>query len=106
MIYLMFLLIPTLYSLVRRLPETMEGLGMIVANAVFSFFCYYQVLFLDYRYVLGFVVLGQAVLVLALFQLWARRVGKENHTAASLLIISLGKIFPAVSASAFLPFQC
>ena len=94
--YLMFLLIPTLYSLVRRLPETMEGLGMIVANAVFSFFCYYQVLFRDYRYVLGFVVLGQAVLVLALFQLWARRVGKENHTAASLLIISLGLVTIAI----------
>ena len=94
--YLMFLLIPTLYSLVRRLPETMEGLGMIVANAVFSFFCYYQVLFRDYRYVLGFVVLGQAVLVLALFQLWAKRLGKENHTAASLLIISLGLVTIAI----------
>ena len=94
--YLMFLLIPTLYSLVRRLPETMEGLGMIVANAVFSFFCYYQVLFRDYRYALGFVVLGQAVLVLALFQFWARRVGKRNHTAASLLIISLGLVTIAI----------
>jgi uncharacterized membrane protein len=94
--YLMFLLIPTLYSLVRRLPETMEGLGMIVANAVFSFFCYYQVLFRDYRYVLGFVVLGQAVLVLGLFQLWANRLGKENHTAASLLIISLGLVTIAI----------
>jgi uncharacterized membrane protein len=94
--YLMFLLIPTLYSLVRRLPETMEGLGMIVANAVFSFFCYYQVLFRDYRYALGFVVLGQAVLVLALFQLWAGRVGKKNHTSASLLIISLGLVTIAI----------
>jgi uncharacterized membrane protein len=94
--YLMFLLIPTLYSLVRRLPETMEGLGMIVANSVFSFFCYYQVLFRDYRYVLGFVVLGQAVLVLGLFQLWANRLGKENHTAASLLIISLGLVTIAI----------
>lgn len=94
--YLMFLLIPALYSLARRLPETMEGLGMIVANAAFSFFCYYQVLFRDYRYVMGFVVLGQALLVLFLFQLWARRVGKENHTAASLLIISLGLVTIAI----------
>jgi len=94
--YLMFLLIPTLYSLVRRLAETMEGLGMVVANAVFSFLCYYQILFKDYRYVMGYVVLGQALLVLFLFQLWARRVGKENHTAASLLIVTLGLVTIAI----------
>jgi uncharacterized membrane protein len=94
--YLMFLLIPTLHSLVQRLPETREGLALIVLNAVFSFACYYQVLFKDYRYVLGFVVLGQAALVLFLFQFWARRVGKRNLTAGSLLIVSLGLVTIAI----------
>ena len=36
--YLMFLLIPTLHSMVRRIPETREALALIVLNAVFSFF--------------------------------------------------------------------
>lgn len=94
--YLMFLLIPTLHSLVRRLVETSEGLAMIVLNAAFSFFCYYNVLFRDYRYALGFVVLGQALLVFLLFQIWSKRVGKDNHTCASLLIITLGLVTIAV----------
>ncbi|MGD2271771.1 MAG: DUF2339 domain-containing protein, partial [Desulfobacterales bacterium] len=94
--FLMFLLIPTLHSLVRRIPETREGLALVVLNAVFSFLCYYRILFSDYRYVLGFVVLGQAALVLFLFQLWARRVGKESLTAGSLLIICLGLVTIAV----------
>jgi uncharacterized membrane protein len=94
--YLMFLLIPTLHSMMRRIPETREALALIVLNAVFSFFCYYQVLFSDYRYLMGFVVLGQAALVLILFQLWTGRVGKESHTAGSLLIVSLGLVTIAI----------
>jgi uncharacterized membrane protein len=94
--FLIFLLIPTLHSLARRIPETREGLALIVLNAVFSFFCYYRVLFSDYRYLMGFVVLGQAALVLFLFQLWARRVGKESLTAGSLLIVSLGLVTIAI----------
>lgn len=94
--YLMFLLIPTLHSMVRRIPETRESLALIVLNAVFSFFCYYQVLFSDYRYLMGFVVLGQAALVLILFQLWTRRVGEQSHTAGSLLIVSLGLVTIAI----------
>ncbi|HYR01728.1 MAG TPA: DUF2339 domain-containing protein, partial [Syntrophobacteria bacterium] len=83
--YLMFLLIPTLHGLVRRLSETREGLALIVLNAAISFLSYYNVLFREYRYVLGFVVLGQALLVLALFQVWLNRVGRDTNTSASLL---------------------
>ena len=94
--YLMFLLIPTLHSLVRRLPETKEGLAMVALNAAFSFFCYYDMLFQDYRYLLGFVVLGQALPVLLLFHLWMTRVGSDSRTAASLLIIALGLVTIAI----------
>jgi uncharacterized membrane protein len=94
--YLMFLLIPTLHSLVRRIPETREVLALIVLNAVFSFGCYYQVLFMDHRYAMGFVALGQAALVLVLFQLWAGRLGKDSHAAGSLLIVSLGLVTIAI----------
>ncbi|UCH23029.1 MAG: DUF2339 domain-containing protein [Deltaproteobacteria bacterium] len=94
--FLMFLLVPTFYSLVKQVPETREGLTLIVVNAVFSFFCYYQVLFNNYRYLMGFVVLGQAALVLFLFQLWSRRVGKQSLTAGSLLIVSLALVTIAI----------
>jgi uncharacterized membrane protein len=92
----MFLLIPTLHSLVRRISETREVLALIVLNAVFSFGCYYQVLFFEHRYAMGFVALGQAALVLVLFQIWANRLGRESHTAGSLLIVSLGLVTIAI----------
>ncbi len=94
--YLMFLLIPTLHGLVRRLPETTEGLTMVALNAAFSFFCYYDVLFRDNRYALGFVVLGQAILVLLLFQAWISRIGNDTRTAANLLIIAIGLVTIAI----------
>ncbi|HVO84894.1 MAG TPA: DUF2339 domain-containing protein [Syntrophobacteria bacterium] len=94
--YLMFLLIPTLHGLVRRLPETREGLALIALNAAVSFLFYYNVLFREYRYVLGFVVLGQALLVLALFQVWLKRVGRDTDTSASLLTIALALVTIAI----------
>ena len=94
--YLMFLLIPTFHSLVRRLPETPEGLAIVVLNATLSLFSYYDVLFPDYRYVLGFVVLEQAVLVFLLFQVWTKRVGIDNRISASFLAITLGLVTLAI----------
>jgi uncharacterized membrane protein len=94
--YVMFLLIPTLHGLVRRLSETREGLALIVLNAVLSFLSYYNVLFREYRYALGFVVLGQALLVLVLFQVWIRRVGRDTNTSASLLTIALALVTIAI----------
>jgi uncharacterized membrane protein len=94
--YLMFLLIPTFHSLVRRLPETPEGLAIIVFNAALSLFSYYNILFLDYRYVLGFVVLEQAVVVFLLFQVWTKRVGIDNRVSMSFLAITLGLVILAI----------
>jgi uncharacterized membrane protein len=94
--YLMFLLIPTLHGLVRRLPLTVEGLVMIVFSALFSFFSYYSLLFRDYRYFMGFTVLGQALLVFLLFQVWSRRVGTDNDTSAGFLTITLGLVIVAI----------
>lgn len=94
--YAMFLLIPTLYGLVRRLSHSKESITLLSANAVFSFYCYYQILFPEFRYALGFVVLGQAILVFLLFKLWISRVGKENRTASSFLILALGLVTIAI----------
>jgi uncharacterized membrane protein len=94
--YLMFLLIPTLHSLVRRLPETPEGLIMVVANAILALFSYYDILFPEYRYVLGFVVIAQAALVFLLFQEWTRRAGIDNRISMSFLAITLGLVILAI----------
>jgi len=94
--YLMFLLIPTLHSLVRRLPETTEGLAFVILSALFSFFSYYSLLFPEYRYLMGLAVIGQALLVFLLFQVWNRRVGKESNIAASFLTVTLGLVIIAI----------
>lgn len=94
--YLIFLLIPALHSLVLRVPETKETLALIVLSALFSFFSYYDILFQGYRYFLGFVVIGQALLVFLLFQIWSRRVGTDNKISAGLLTITLGLVIIAI----------
>jgi uncharacterized membrane protein len=94
--YLIFLLIPTLHSLVLRLPETKEALVFIIFSALFSFISYYNILFPSYRYFMGFVVIGQALLVFLLFQVWSRRVGMDNNISASFLAITLGLVIMAI----------
>ncbi|MCH7959846.1 MAG: DUF2339 domain-containing protein [Candidatus Hydrogenedentes bacterium] len=94
--YLMFLLIPTLYSLSRRQPLSTESLTLIIVNAVYSLFAFYNVLYEDYRFALGFVVLAQAVLVFFLFLAWSRRVRATDRTAESLLIITLSLVTLAI----------
>lgn len=94
--YLLFLLIPILNSLARKAPEGLDGLTLIVANAFLSLYSYYNVLFEDYRSALGFVALGQAALVFALFRLWVIRIGRAGRTGQSLLIISLALITLAI----------
>jgi len=94
--YLMFLLIPMLHSLVQRRPGQIEGLTLLAANALFSLLSYYNVLYHDYRIVLGFVVLGQAALVFGLFRAWTWRVTSDAKTASSLLIVSLALLTLAV----------
>jgi uncharacterized membrane protein len=94
--YLIFLLIPTLHSLVLRLPETKEALVFIIFSALFSFISYYNILFPSYRYFMGFVVIGQALLVFLLFQVWSRRVGMDNNISASFLAITLGLVIIAI----------
>lgn len=94
--YLMFLLIPTIHTLTRGLPESVEGIALVALNAAFSLLMYYRVLYSPYPRMLGFVVVGQAVIMFLLFQVWIKRVGQHNQTSQSLLIIALGLVTVAV----------
>lgn len=87
--YVMFLTAPVLYSLVRGIPEGLQSLTLIIGNSLFWLFCYYQVLFEEYREALGLVALLQALLVFFIYLLWMRRVKDPTPTAQSLLVISL-----------------
>ncbi len=87
--YVMFLTAPVLYSLVRGIPEGVQSLTLIIGNSLFWLFCYYQVLFEEYREALGLVALLQALLVFFIYLLWMRRVKDPTPTAQSLLVISL-----------------
>lgn len=94
--YLVFLLVPTLYSLVRRVPEKPEGVFLVAGNTFFWLLMYYRILYSGHPQMLGFVCLAQAVLMFLLFRGWVNRVGASTRTAEALLIITLGLVTAAV----------
>lgn len=90
--YLVFLVLPLLNGMVRRVSQSSEDLVLVAAASVLSFLAYYRILFHEHRHALGFVVIGQAVLVLLLFRLYRLRVGEDNRTSSVLLVISLALV--------------
>ena len=94
--YLMFLLIPTIHTMARGLPESHEGVVLVVLNAAFALAVYYRILYPEHAKMLGFVAIGQALLVFVLFQSWVRSVGTDTQTGPSLLIISLALVTVAI----------
>lgn len=87
--YVMFMIAPVLYSLIRGIPEGLQSLTLIIGNSLFWLYCYYVVLFHGHQAELGFIALMQSLFVLLLYNLWVRRVKEATPTAQSLLIISL-----------------
>ena len=94
--YVMFLLIPTVYSLTRRVHMETGALALVIVNALYSLYAYYGPLYQDYRSALGFVVIAQAMLVYLLFYSWSKRVSATDRTAESFLIITLALITLAI----------
>ena len=94
--YAIFLLIPIFHALARRSQTTAPGLVLMSVNALFSLLAYADILYDQYRPILGFVVLGQAVLVFVLFLVWVRRRGKAEAMGESLLILALALVTLAV----------
>lgn len=94
--YVLFLIIPILNHLARRTPVKADGLALLAVNAVFWLSRYYDILYWTNRQALGFVVLGQAVLMFAAFSALRRRVTEDRRGAESLLTIGLALVFLAV----------
>ncbi len=87
--YLVFLIIPSVYSLARQIPLNVESLVLLGVNSAVWLVSYYVILYDDYTRALGFVVIGQALLVFGLFQAYRRRNPKDATAANSLLVITL-----------------
>lgn len=94
--YLMFLVIPILYSLVRKQEETVEGLVLVVVNCAVALCSYYDALYVTHTRLFGFVVIGQALLTFLVFQAWSMRRGYDSRTGMALLIITLALVVLAV----------
>lgn len=94
--YLLFLLIPTLHSLVRRIPDKPEGVFLVCANTLFWLLMYYRILYPAHAQALGFVCVAQSLIMFALFRGWVNRVGASTPTAEALLIFTLGLVTAAV----------
>jgi uncharacterized membrane protein len=73
-IYLLFLILPFTYHLVRKQPVTVERFIMAVANAAFAASFAWYMLRVDYLHTMGFVALGMAAAYLLLGALLAKRV--------------------------------
>ena len=87
--YVMFLLSPMVYGLLRRIPEGINSLTILIGNSVFWLFCYHRVLFEPHRQAFGWVVLGQSALVFLMYYVWMKLLRQETNMARSLLGISL-----------------
>ncbi|MCP4645487.1 MAG: DUF2339 domain-containing protein, partial [bacterium] len=97
--YVLFLMIPMLHALLRpstrnaaELKTRAEDMALLIGNAVMSYFWYHRILFDGYRHELGWVVLGQALVVFALFLVWVGRTGSRNPTAQCLMAIAIGLV--------------
>lgn len=87
--YLVFLVVPLLNNYVRRREMEYEGLALVTANAAFTLGAFYFMLFAQHRQLLGFIAIGQALLLFLLFRIWNHRMGKTSLTGQNLLLICL-----------------
>ncbi|MFO7776697.1 MAG: DUF2339 domain-containing protein [Candidatus Hydrogenedentota bacterium] len=97
--YLLFLLLPITHSLARRMPQRVEGVVLIGVNSAVWLLSYYFILnhvYDEYARPLGFIVLGQAVLVFAVTQVYRRRIPNDVTAAQGMLAITLVLITLAI----------
>jgi type II secretory pathway pseudopilin PulG len=78
--YAVFLALPFVYHLVRRIRFTIERFIMALANAAFAFGMAWAMLHKDYAFSLGFVALGMAAAYLVLGSIIRRRLPEDAPT--------------------------
>ena len=94
--YLMFLLIPTLHVMVRGLPESREGMVLVVLNAAFALTVYYRILYPEHAKMLGLWRLASRCSCSCSSSPGFAALGSDTHTGSSLLILALALVTAAI----------
>jgi uncharacterized membrane protein len=95
-IYLLFLILPFLYHLVRQQPVTVERFVMAVVNATFAASFAWYMLRAEYLHTMGFVSLGMAAAYLALGALIGRRVPTDARAVFGTIAMTVAFLTLAV----------
>jgi len=94
--FFIFLVLPVLYELVRRVKSRREDVHLILLNAMVVFYYLYTILFDRYRVALAFSAVAMAAAHLTLMVLVNRRCPRDVPLRLSLLSISIFFITVAI----------
>ena len=94
--YAVFLALPFVYHLVRRIRFTIERFIMALANAAFAFGMAWDMLHKDYAFSLGFVALGMAAAYLVLGSIIRRRLPDDAPTLFGAIALTVTLLTLAV----------
>ena len=87
--YVVFLALPFVYHLVRRVRFTIERFIMALVNAAFAFGMAWEMLHKDYAFSLGFVALGMAAAYLVLGSIIRRRLPDDTPTLFGAIALTV-----------------
>ena len=94
--YVFFLLVPTVFGLVRRAPGRVPEMTLVAANAAHGFYALYMSLHTLNPGVLGWLLAAQALFAAALYLLWTVRVRGDRPMAECLLVVAILLMLAAV----------
>lgn len=94
--YVFFLLVPTVFGLVRRAPGRVPEMTLVAANAAHGFYALYMSLHTLNPGVLGWLLAAQALFAVALYLLWTVRVRGDRPMAECLLVVAILLMVAAV----------
>jgi uncharacterized membrane protein len=94
--YVFFLLVPTVFGLVRRAPGRAPEMALVAANAAHGFYALYMSLHTLNPGVLGWLLAAQALFAVALYLLWTVRVRGDRPMAECLLVVAILLMVAAV----------
>ncbi|NLV39630.1 MAG: DUF2339 domain-containing protein [Candidatus Hydrogenedentes bacterium] len=94
--YVFFLLVPTVFGLVRRAPGRVPEMTLVAVNAAHGFYALYMSLHTLNPGVLGWLLAAQALFALALYLLWTVRVRGDRPMAECLLVVAILLMLAAV----------